>query len=74
MFSDPQVKSLQMSRKAHHPELGDRELVAQGFNISGFSKDIRMPAPGVGEHNDQVLSELGLSEDEIDELRRTDVV
>ena len=48
--------------------------MAQGFNISGCSKDIRIPTPGVGEHNEEVLSELGLAKAEIEDLRRGGVI
>lgn len=74
MFSDPQVETLQMRRTVSRPVLGQQELVAQGFNISGCSKDIRTAAPGVGEHNDEVLSTFGISNTEIDDLRRDGVI
>lgn len=73
-FADPQVRHLGMSRPVDHPTLGRMNLVAQPFNISGVSKDLRAPTPGVGEHTDAVLESLGLSREDIAELRKKGVV
>ena len=74
MFEDPQVKSLQMVRPVTHPKLGEQKMVAQGFNISGYSKDIRLPTPGVGEHTFDILTKLGLAESELEQLRAEGVI
>ncbi len=36
--------------------------------------ELRLPAPTLGEHTDAVLSELGISSDELRELRDAGVV
>ena len=74
VFADPQVKHLKMSRETTHSTLGTIELVAQGFNLSGASKDIRLPTPKLGEHSVEVLRELGHSDLEIEELRAGGVI
>ena len=73
-FADPQVKHLGMTRTMESPALGTVELVASPINISGFSKDIRMPTPEMGVHTDDVLRDAGYTDDEIAELRRKGVI
>jgi len=52
-----------------HPLVGIETIYANPLRLSGTSFDIRLPAPGLGEHNEYVLKELlGLSRDEIAEL------
>jgi crotonobetainyl-CoA:carnitine CoA-transferase CaiB-like acyl-CoA transferase len=74
MFEDPQVKFLQMTRPVVHPKLGEQQMVAQGFNISGYSKDIRMPTPGVGEHTFDILRGMGMTGEELEKLRSEGVI
>jgi formyl-CoA transferase len=73
-FADPQVKHLGMTRTMESPALGTVELVASPINITGFSKDIRMPTPEMGVHTADVLREAGYTDDEIAELRRKGVI
>jgi formyl-CoA transferase len=70
VFADPQVKHLGMARKMSSPVVGETEVVASAINISGFSKDIRLPTADAGQHTDEVLSGVGYSAEEIAEMRR----
>jgi crotonobetainyl-CoA:carnitine CoA-transferase CaiB-like acyl-CoA transferase len=75
VFADPQVKFLGMAAPMQGPAPGkSRDVVASPISISGRSKDIRLPTPEAGEHTDLILGELGCSDAEIAELRRTGVV
>jgi crotonobetainyl-CoA:carnitine CoA-transferase CaiB-like acyl-CoA transferase len=74
VFADPQVKFLGMAAPMYHAARDKRDVVASPINISGRSKEIRLPTPDAGEHTDQVLGELGCSDAEIAELRRKGVV
>jgi len=74
VFADPQVKHLRMARPMHSPTIGDTEVVASAINISGFSKDIRLPTPEAGSSTDEVLRSVGYSDDEIATLRSKGVV
>jgi crotonobetainyl-CoA:carnitine CoA-transferase CaiB-like acyl-CoA transferase len=42
--------------------------------LSGTPGDIRTPAPALGEHNNEILGGLGLSDVAIDELRSRKVI
>jgi formyl-CoA transferase len=69
------AKAREMFVKVDHPTLG--EVILPGFPIK-FSEtkgDITMPAPLLGQHNEEVYSELlGLSKEKLEELRKEGVV
>lgn len=68
VFDDPQVRHLGMTREVEHPVLGQLDLVAQPVRFSRSREPAFQPTPEKGEHGHQILSELGLSDDEISVL------
>lgn len=74
VFEDPQVRHMNILRPVDHPELGSINVLAHPVDISGASKDIRRPTPGVGEHSREILAELGLTETEMQRLVDLDVI
>jgi len=73
-FADPQVRHLGLARTVEHPEIGEISIVASPLQISGSTRDIRRPAPDAGQHNDEVLTGLGLTPAEIAALRDRQVI
>ena len=58
-----------------HPEVGKRPHAGSPLRLSHARPRTRMPAPLLGQHNEQILGQLlGISEDEIRELERKTVV
>jgi crotonobetainyl-CoA:carnitine CoA-transferase CaiB-like acyl-CoA transferase len=58
-----------------HPTLGEVTLPGFPIKFSETKGDITTPAPLLGQHNEEVYSELlGLSKEKIDELRKGGVV
>jgi crotonobetainyl-CoA:carnitine CoA-transferase CaiB-like acyl-CoA transferase len=49
-------------------------MLGSALHIDGAPLPVRAPAPELGEHNAEVLGELGLSTAEIDQLRERGVV
>jgi formyl-CoA transferase len=74
VFADPQVQHLGMARKMQHPELGTEEVVASAINISGYSKDIRLPTPDAGTSTDEVLRSVGYTDEQLADMRKKGVI
>ena len=70
-FEDEQVKHLQVTRLAHHPELGDIHLLRSPINLPTFQPPdaFARPAPDNGQHTDEVLREFGYDDATIERLR-----
>lgn len=74
LYADPHLRARNVFVTVDHPELGKLELVGAPWKMSDYEMPERY-APLLGEHNDYVLQELlGLSEAEVAELRRNDVI
>ncbi len=75
-FQESQVRYLQMTRTAHHPELGALHLVRSPINLSEHLEqdDFHHAAPDAGQHTDEILAEMGYPKAEIEALRATGVI
>ncbi len=76
VFADPQVEHLQMARPVDHPIIGEINLVGQAINLSATPEPqrLRMSTPGLGQHTDEILSELGYDAAGVVALREEEVV
>ena len=74
VFADPQVKHLGVAQAVDHPELGRVELVGQAARLSRTPAKLDTATPGLGEHTDAVLGELGYGAGDIAALRERGVV
>ena len=57
-----------------HPVTGALEMSGAPFTFSDSSVDYAIPAPTLGQHTDDVLREIGVSSDEIAQLRADGIV
>ncbi|MEZ7981193.1 MAG: CoA transferase [Myxococcota bacterium] len=73
-FADPQVKHLGVAAKVTHPGVGEIEIIRNATHLDGVSDEIRRPSPDPGEHTDEVLSEFGLSSDQVKSLRENEII
>ncbi|HEY9280011.1 MAG TPA: CaiB/BaiF CoA-transferase family protein [Eoetvoesiella sp.] len=73
-FSDPQVVHLGIRWPVTHPQLGEIGLVGQPLRTDKHKGGVRRVAPIPGEHNDEIFREIGLSPEDIHELRSTHVI
>ena len=73
-LTDPQALSRNMVVEYDHPKAG--RVKAVGFPIKFSEEEFKVsnPPPLLGEHNREILSSLGLSEDEITDLKREGVI
>ncbi len=74
VFADPQVRHLGMAQPVEHPELGRVELVGQAVKLSRTPAELKTATPGLGEHTDAILDELGYDAGRIADLRARGVV
>jgi crotonobetainyl-CoA:carnitine CoA-transferase CaiB-like acyl-CoA transferase len=74
VFADPQVIDQHSVVTVEHPGHGVVSMLGSALHVDGEPLPVRMPAPRLGEHNAEVLGELGYSADEIDQLRARGVV
>lgn len=57
-----------------HPTDGNIAFLRSPLHLSGLARKNRGAAPEIGEHNDDVLSELGFSPDEIADLTASNTI
>jgi crotonobetainyl-CoA:carnitine CoA-transferase CaiB-like acyl-CoA transferase len=74
VFADPQVVARGMVLETDHPVLGRLRTLGSPIKLSATPADATRRAPLLGEHTDEVLSEIGLAPDEIAALRRTGAI
>lgn len=69
VFDDPQVQHLGIARPVTHPSLGPIRVVGAPVTLSRTPADVVTPTPDAGDHNDEVLAELGYDAGAIAALR-----
>jgi crotonobetainyl-CoA:carnitine CoA-transferase CaiB-like acyl-CoA transferase len=74
VFSDPQVKERKMVLESDHPTAGKIKQLGLPYHFDQFEFRVRSPPPLLGEHSEEVLSSLGYSESEVEDLKKSDVV
>jgi formyl-CoA transferase len=74
VFADPQVTHLGMAATVTSPVLGDVAILRNAVSMTDGPPTVRTATPEAGEHTTSVLFELGLGSDEIEDLRRRNVV
>jgi len=74
-LEDLHVKARGIITSVEHPTAGTVRSPSFPVKLSGSPASIRMPAPQLGEHNEEVLTQLlGYSKEEVDELRKEGVI
>lgn len=71
VFDDPQLAATGFFEHTEHPTEGTLLTVRGPSNWSVTPPSLRRPAPGLGEHTVEVLTELGYSEAEAREIAAT---
>jgi len=74
VFASEQIQHLGMARDMESQERGKTQVVGQPIIMNKTQSNIARPPPIAGQHNDTILSELGLSEAEIKKLNEEKVI
>jgi len=74
VLDDPQANLNNYIVDFDHPVLGRLKIPGFPVNFSASYAGPRGPSPGLGEHTDQVLKELGHTEQEISMLKEEGVI
>ena len=73
-LSHPQATARNMKTTVDHPQAGPIEMVSSPMHLSESPTTIRRHPPSLGEHTNDVLAELGYSEEAIEQFRTGNVV
>ncbi|MDC3140548.1 CoA transferase [Alphaproteobacteria bacterium] len=74
VFDDPQVKHLGIAQSIDTIPFGQTQLLGQPFNLSRSPSIMKQRPPEKGEHNEDVLLDLGYSSEELDELKSKNII
>ena len=74
VFSDPQVLHREMLLEMHHPTLGAIKQTGLPIKFSLTPGGLDRPPPLLGEHNGQILKDLGYSDPQIAEMAEKSVI
>ena len=71
---NPQVRHRGLFETEEHPVTGRQRLPGLPFAMSGIGSWVRTPAPLLGQHNDEVLGDLGIGATERATLREEGII
>ncbi|MBD3646293.1 MAG: CoA transferase, partial [Pseudomonadales bacterium] len=74
MIEHPQVLASNLIIETDHPLAGKLRQTRPAARFSKSAPEIRRGAPGYGEHDEEILAEIGLSETELAELREQGII
>lgn len=74
VIDHPQIVANEIVAEYEHPIAGTTRQPRPAARFDKTPAMIRRPAPGLGEHNTEILAELGYSADEIKRLRDEEVL
>ena len=73
-FADPQVKHLAMAQPVHSPVLGDLTILGHPVSHGAQRLPIRTPAPELGQDNEDILTSIGYTKEQIADLAQRGVI
>ncbi|MDC0093158.1 CoA transferase [Alphaproteobacteria bacterium] len=74
VFNDPQVKHLGIAQSIETIPFGKTKLVGQPFNLSRSPSSLEQRPPEKGEHNQEVLLDLGFTDSELNDFESKNII
>lgn len=74
LFNDPQIVANHLVADIEHPQIGTFKAYGIGPKFSETPASIRMPPPGLGQHTEMILTELGYNAETIAALQARGVI
>ncbi|MCJ8308917.1 MAG: CoA transferase [Rhizobiaceae bacterium] len=74
MFEDPQVQHLGIAQPLETDPFGESKALAQPFELTRTPSSFAASPPTRGQHTDELLEELGFSDEECEELKEASVI
>lgn len=74
VFDDPHVKARGLKQTLPHTQSGQVDLVANPIRVNGHSMSASTAPPGLGEHTERVLDDIGISPAQQQALREAGII
>ncbi len=74
VIDDPQVDAMDALWEFEHPIAGPMRQPRPSAQFHGTPSNLRRASPGLGEHTDEVLAELGYTDAEIEAMRDAEIL
>jgi crotonobetainyl-CoA:carnitine CoA-transferase CaiB-like acyl-CoA transferase len=69
LIQHPHIAALELLEEYDHPQAGRLRQARNAARFAGTPASIRLPAPALGAHTEEVLGEIGYSAGQISDLR-----
>jgi crotonobetainyl-CoA:carnitine CoA-transferase CaiB-like acyl-CoA transferase len=73
-FADPQVQHLKMAQPVHSPALGDLTILGHPVSFGETRAPLRTAAPELGQDNEDILTSIGYTKEQIADLAHRGVI
>ena len=73
-FADPQVRHLEMAQPVHSPGLGDLTILGHPVSHGARRLAIRTAAPELGQGNEEILTSIGYTKEQIADLAQRGII
>jgi crotonobetainyl-CoA:carnitine CoA-transferase CaiB-like acyl-CoA transferase len=74
ILDDPHIKARKMVIEIDHPKIGRMKSLGLPVKSSGELVQIRMPAPWLGQHSDEILKSIGYQDEQLAALHAQDII